>query len=158
MLLYGQPIPFQAGNPTVIEKNGMKVSWLLVPKAIQFTMEAPTDGWVCVGINPKDQLAGSILFMAHMVNGQAEVVDHYVEGLGDYSSVVELGGESTVFDSKGDCESGICSFSFCVMRDSESSLHPELIPGQEYTFHLAYSRSPDFQHHSIMRTKVRRKL
>lgn len=151
---YGQTMPYQLSNENQVKKNEMEVSWEDFGPAYRFHVSAPTSGWIALGINPEDELVGSSLYMARIQDGKVQVIDHYVRGFADYLPVIELGGQSLVSDTDGKWDGTRSVFSFCIPANSDSQFHHDLKEGQTYTFHLAFSESKDFQHHSVMRTKV----
>ena len=121
-------------------------------------MNAPTDGWVAIGFNTQDQLAGTNLIMGCVKSGKTIVEDRHTVRPGHYPTVVELGGTSAVSETSGLENDHYTTISFTIPLKAVDQYHHDLEPGNEYTVLMAYSREDDFLHHSIMRTSVQLKL
>lgn len=149
---------FAQSTPQKIEKNGMTVEWKVVQNNLKITMTAPTDGWVAIGLNPKDQLAGSSFMMGRVQNGKAEVLDFYTIKPGDVHPVTKLGGQTAVGEVVGSEKGKSTSITFDLSRFPDSQFHHTLEAGSELFMHIAYSQDDDFAHHSMMRTMVKIKI
>lgn len=145
-------------NENRIEQNGMIVDWSHEGDRIRFEMEAPTTGWVTIGLNEKAGLPGSYLLMGRIVSGKGEVVEHYTLTPGDYQPLSTLGAEIAVEAVSGQEGQGRSRIQFSLPIAPGNSYAKELKAGAVYTMHMAYSREDDFQHHSMMRTAVKIKL
>ncbi len=145
-------------NGNRVERNGMIVSWIYEADQIQFEMEAPTTGWIAIGLNEKNALAGSYLLMGRIADGKAEVVEHYTLAPGDYQPISALGAEIAIAMVSGQEGQGISRIRFTLPILPGNSYAKKLEPGLRYTMHMAYSREDDFQHHSMMRTAANVKL
>jgi len=137
-----------------IAKNGMNVSWHFENERIIFELEAPTDGWLTIGFNTSSEMKGSYLLMGRMVNGQAELVEHFTISSGNYKSIESLGGPVTVRDIEGIESENNTVVKFSVPIKPAGKYQRELSIGKEYRMTMAFSREDDFQHHSMMRTSV----
>lgn len=136
-----------------ISKQGMDVTWDYVGDRIHIQMSAPTKGWVTLGINEGQEMTGAYLLMGRVIDGQAELVEHYTSAPGTYRPVTEHGLQPAVEDLAGSEEGGHTYLSFSLPLAFDDDLRRSLAPSQTYTAILAYSRHDDFQHHSIMRTQ-----
>jgi hypothetical protein len=152
MLIYAvMVIPSQQEKH--VEAEGIRASYCFRNNTMHFELSAPTTGWVALGLNSTDQLQGSSLIMCRVQDGQVEIVDHFVRAPGDYLPVTDLGQSSLVQEISGTEIEGKSSFAFTLPLKPESPYHHTIVIGSEFTMHLAYSVSDDFQHHSIKRTK-----
>ncbi len=145
----------QVKEPHKIEKNGMQVEWKVVDGKLRVTMEAPTDGWVAIGLNPQNQLAGSSFMMGRVQDQKAEVVDFYTIQPGNVHPVIDLGGNSAVGSVSGWEEGRVSSITFDLTLIPGGDFHHHLKPGSEFFMHMAFSQEHDFAHHSTMRTVVK---
>lgn len=145
-------------NTKYINKNGMIVTWEHQNDRIHFTMEAPTDGWVTIGFNIHDGTKGAYLLMGKVVDGKAQVVEHYTSNPGNYRPITQYGVTTQVNDTRGIETSEKTSISFSLPTKSHSKYQKSLNIGQQYHLIMAYSQEDDFQHHSIMRTSTKIKL
>lgn len=141
-------------EPNKVTKNGMTVSWYFGDKEIHFEMSAPTNGWVTVGFNESSGTKNAYLLMGHIVKGEANVVEHFTQSVGNYSPIPDLGGTVLVRNVSGKEKNEKTSLKFSLPIDKATEYQKKIIEGEEYHMILAYSVDDDFQHHSIMRTSV----
>lgn len=139
-------------NP--IETGGMTVSWEHREDGIEFSLTAPTTGWVAVGFNDSDDIVGADLVMARVESGQSEARHFYVVRAGDPRPVESLGESSIVRNVDGRISDGVVE----VHVRLDPALGPgrsfDLSPGTNLYLIVAYSVSQDFDHHSRMRRHV----
>jgi hypothetical protein len=135
-----------------VTQNDMKVSWTYKNDRIFFEMEAPTDGWVAIGFNDQDGMAGTYLIMGNVINGKASVVEHYTISAGNYKKLSDLGANISVMDVQGVENKQYTKLQFSLPIKSSNKYSKDLSHEKEYIFLLAFSQEDDFQHHSIMRT------
>lgn len=141
-----------------IEKNQMKVTWMHKSGRVHFSMEAPTEGWVTIGMNTGQGMAGAYLLMGRIVSGKSEIVEHYTSSPGNYAPIGDYGIPVQVKDVKGIQSQGKTKLTFSLPHSPISKYHRSLEPGREYDLIIAYSTSDNFQHHSRMRTSIKIKL
>ena len=137
-----------------LEKRGMKVEYKLQEQVLKISMSAPTDGWVAIGLNSENRLAGSSFLIGRIVNGKAEVVDFYTRKAGDVPKVKDLGGKTAVSNISGVEDPERTTISFDLARFPKSKFHHQLKSGKTFYMHIAYSQEDDFEHHSMMRDKL----
>lgn len=137
-----------------IEKNGMTVKWKFEDEHLIFYLNAPTNGWMAVGINESAGLPGTNLIMATILNGEILISDRYILAPGNHQSVAELGGVSSVSPLSGSEKQLESNLSFKIARGSVDRFHYELWPGKRIYLLMAFSQEDDFMHHSIMRTAL----
>ncbi|MEO0895681.1 MAG: DOMON domain-containing protein [Bacteroidota bacterium] len=135
-----------------LSRYGMTVSWKKEEHGIRFHMKAPTKGWICIGFNDGKGMKDSWLLMARMMNGKAELVEHFTLKPGQYHPISDLGGQEEVREVVGHEEGNYTHFSFLLPFQPASTYQRELTTGKTYDMVMAYSRDKDFQHHSMMRT------
>jgi hypothetical protein len=160
ILLYGfaVTIPVKPTPPRQVEKGNMVVNWVHHGEYIQFTLEAPTKGWLAIGFNETENISGSYLIMARMNQGKAEVIEFKTLAPGNYKPIVNLGGKSMVISSEGKEKNETTNITLSIKTTADNGLQKDLSEGEEYCLHMAYSQDKDFQHHSVMRTSVQVEL
>ncbi|MGB3467735.1 MAG: DOMON domain-containing protein, partial [Cyclobacteriaceae bacterium] len=137
-----------------IIKNGMQVSWHYEGETIAIELKAPTTGWLAIGFNEKPSLKGTYLVMTRIRNDIPLIEEHYTFDHGDYRSFKSLNLKSNVSAVSG-CEIiGKSKIRFSLPVNSDGKFTKLLKKGMKYYLILAFSRSDDFQHHSVMRTTV----
>ncbi len=141
-----------------VSKNQMTVSWEHKEERIHFKMTAPTSGWVTIGFNTTASMSGAYLLMGRMVNGKAELVEHYTISPGNYKPITSLGANAAVQNVNGSESNKQTTIQFSLPVEGTNKYARQLKSGSEYAMTLAYSREDDFQHHSMMRTSVNVKL
>jgi hypothetical protein len=137
-----------------VSKSGMTVNWNCQKNRMFFEMSAKTTGWLTLGFNDTPGIKGAYLLMGRVVDGKAEVVEHYTLQAGDYRPIASLGGTTQVEDVDGVEKNGESTIYFSLPLAVAGKYQKQLVQGKRYHWILAYSREDDFQHHSIMRTAV----
>jgi hypothetical protein len=141
-----------------ITRNGMSVSWHIEGGKMHLKLMAPTDGWIAIGFNTNEELAGTNLIMAVVGTDKTTLSDRYIIAAGDHRPVEDLGGKSVVqLASSQEDESGT-TVHFSIPLSSSDKFHHTLTVGKTYYLLMAFSQEDDFMHHSIMRTTVKIKL
>lgn len=137
-----------------VTKNGMKVSWRIKGARIYFEMDAPTYGWVAIGLHTKDQLVGNNLIMGAVVDGTLKLEDQYIQSIGAHPTVKQLGGKDLLRDGVGKETTKHTSIGFSLPLQPNDQYHLDLEENKTYYLLMAYSTEDDFQHHSRMRTTI----
>lgn len=147
-----------APAPTPIEVNGVDVAWRLDGPTLQFTISAPTSGWVALGLNSEDDIVGAELFMMRFAENGPEASHRYVAAAGDHRPVEAFGRDPIISDLAGRRLGGSVEFTLTLRTDAASYQGPPLKSGAQLWLIVAYSVSPDYDHHSRMREHVRIRL
>jgi DOMON domain len=137
-----------------ISQNGMTVTWKIAQERLLLTMRAPTSGWVAVGFNTLEGLAGTNLVMAAVEGQEVRLSDRYIVAPGDHRSVAELGGKPSAMLISGTEDATGTIIQFALPLHAADSFHVALTRGQSLHLLMAFSREDDFAHHSMMRTAV----
>ncbi|MBV6647876.1 MAG: hypothetical protein KI790_20620, partial [Cyclobacteriaceae bacterium] len=118
---------------------------------IHFSIAAPTNGWVLVGFNDKENIVGSHLVFGAVEDGFVMIEDHCVTAYGQHRSLFDLASSSSIRDF--DCyeANGKTAMSFSLPTDTRCKYAFDLNKGQKIYIWLAYSESDDFNHHSRKR-------
>ncbi len=139
-------------NPITVE--GMQVSWEHRDTSVEFVVKAPTKGWVAVGFNEVDSIVGAELIMAGVKGDETQSEHFYVVGPGDPRPVSSLNRVSMVTNAKGSVDKGAIEVTLRLDSGVDLNRSLSLRPGTRLYLILAYSVSPDFDHHSRMRRHV----
>ena len=116
-------------------------------------VRAPTGGWVAVGLNDRAELAGSLLVMAAVRDGELVVEEHIAQPP-DHPRRQDLGGTPGLVSSEGHESEGATTVRFSLKLDTGDSVAPKLRAGDRIGLTLAWSRDDDFGHHSARRELV----
>ena len=152
--LFGLSAGSADANP--VDVGGIRVQWRHSEDTVEFTVTAPTSGWVAVGFNEVDNIVGAELVMMRAEAGGVHASHRSVLGAGDDRPVELLGRGSAIVAADGAVASGRATFRLRLRHDLGAA--PSLAPGSELILILAYSVSPDFDHHSRVRRHIRVRL
>lgn len=142
---------FSASAQMEVTLNDM--TWTCTKEGDYLVMElrAPTQGWVAVGFNQKNNIVHSDLLMFHVANGKTESMDMYVKGFGNPQTDISLGGQHNIevldFEETGK-ETYI---QFRRLWKGKDSNDFQLKNGESFWLVLAYSTHDEFDHHSRFR-------
>lgn len=145
-----------AATPIVV--NGVDVAWRLDGPTLQFTVSAPTAGWVALGLNSEDDIVGTELFMMRFTENGPEASHRYVSAVGDHRPVEQFGRDTIISELAGRRGRGSTEFTITLRVDCPYYQGPPLTSGAQPWLIVAYSASPDYDHHSRMREHVRIRL
>ncbi|GCC52411.1 hypothetical protein SanaruYs_26480 [Chryseotalea sanaruensis] len=141
-----------------VKIKGVHFSWHFDEDFLHCKVTAPTKGWVAIGFNKKNDLAGTNLIMAAAEKDFYKMDDRYIIAAANHKSIIELGGSEGI--TKRFCQesNGVTKVHFSMHRSVNDKFHHELNEGESYFILLAYSNEDDFAHHSAMRTSIQIKL
>jgi hypothetical protein len=146
---------FYAQTPmNSIAKNKMVVKWDYVNERIYFQVQAPTTGWLAIGFNTSENIAGNYLIMGNVVDGKSTVKEHYTVSPGNYQPFEELKTTASIKDVEGVEEKNSTLIKFSLPVIATNNYAKNLSKGKEYVLLIAYSAEDDFKHHSMMRTTL----
>lgn len=142
-------------NPLKVSLGGMK--WSCVREGNELIMElsAPTKGWVAVGFNDENNILHSDLIMFRVVDGQVEVQDMYVKGVGDPRLDDSLGGRQNIDMLEAEERDQQTYVRFRRPWSGKDDYDYNLEQGETFWLILAYSTHDDFAHHSRLRRHVK---
>ena len=134
----------------------LEYRWSSDFQQIQFTISAPTNGWVALGLNTHNQLTGSDLTMFAVHNGIPVLDDRYIVAPGDHKADVTLGGKNDLRLNMQSVNPGHTILQFERDARINDRYNLTLKPGQKIWALLAYSTHPQFDHHS--RKRIHRQI
>lgn len=118
-------------------------------------MSAPTAGWLAVGFNTRNELAGTNLIMGAVEEEFYRVDDRYILKPGDHRPMTSVGAQDQILHRHGLEEGGCTTITFSIPLYSSDNYHLNLKEGRPYFVLMAYSLEDDFEHHSVMRTQIK---
>ncbi|MEM9397937.1 MAG: DOMON domain-containing protein [Pseudomonadota bacterium] len=145
-------------SSVALEVADIQVDWKHRNGDIEFTIVAPTSGWVALGFNDVNSIVGAELIMANVKDGEAHAKHFYVVGPGNPKPVKSLGRESIVLDVEGEIANGTISMKLLLEDEIAGRAPLTLKSGENVFLIVAYSVSPDFDHHSRIREHISVKL
>lgn len=149
----------RGNNTHQITKRGMSFAWTFSGSLINIRLRAPTQGWLAVGFNSKNQLANTNLIMGAIYpSGELVVQERAILRAGTHRAKVELGLVDRLTQISGCPDGRGTAVSFSMSTAVSDKYSYSLVRGQKIHLLLAYSQAPEFDHHSRMRTHLLLKL
>ncbi len=140
-----------SGTPKTLEAEEFLLRWEHEEDKVNFSLFAPTDGWVAIGFTENEDIVDSNLIMVRVEDHKAYGEDQYIVGFGKHPEVTSLGVPSRISDVSGHENSDGTTISFSITKQQMDSYHFDLSEGNEINVWLAWSVSDDFDHHSRKR-------
>lgn len=134
-----------------LETGGMKMSYRIENDSIRIELYAPTTGWLAIGFHTRNEIVGADLKMLRIVGNRPEAEDRKTRRVGYYPSDTEFGGENNIEIISGVQDKFGTKVTFRIPLNSGDTNDFIHHPGEDFWMILAYSASPDFEHHSRMR-------
>lgn len=143
----------QHDNGSTLQKNGMQFRWHHATGRLHAELLAPTEGWLAVGFNERDTLAGTRFVIGRIEHGRPYAELHIAQPPA-HRELSELGGEPDLRVAGGDSSDGVSRLRFSLPQSGTGAYALRLTPGVSVYLMLAWSQSPDFTHHSAMRVHL----
>jgi hypothetical protein len=120
--------------------------WSSDAEFLYLAMEAPTTGWVAVGIDPVNRMQGANYVFGAVVDGQAMIWDAFgTAPVGNtHPPDEELGGTNDIVAYAGVEEDGVTRFEVQIPLDSGDEFDKLLEPGGTYAVIVAVGASDSF--------------
>lgn len=133
-----EPVTVEAGSRFVQVDDQWSFSWRFLDDEIEFTVSAPTTGWVAIGFNPSRMMKDADYILAYVADGQLHVRDDYGTGNTSHGPDESVGGSQHVRPIEGVETDGVTTAVFAVPLDSNDEYDEVFIQGTTYTVLLAY--------------------
>lgn len=137
-----------------VQSLGMTVAWKFMDEEIIFTMRAPSTGWVAIGFNTVESLAGTNLIMGSVEHGRPTLSDRTILRPGTHVPVGDAGGNPHTRLISGQETDGATEIQFAIKTSPGDNRHFVLKSRLKVSLLMAYSESDDWMHHSLYRTAV----
>lgn len=124
----------------------VRVLWSNDAESLYLAMEAPTTGWVSVGLDPETRMKGANYIIGAVVESEAKAWDAYgTAPVGaSHPPDEELGGTNDIAAFAGVEEEGNTLFEIQIPLDSGDQYDKTLVPGQTYAIIVATGGSDEF--------------
>jgi len=143
--------PATAGtSPQTVRARGITFAWRHQRGRLHGRLSAKTTGWLAVGFNDERTLRGTRFVIGHVVSGRTHAEVH-IARVPDHAEVGSLGGVSGLADVGGGRTGDETWLTFSLPLRSGGGFEIDLSPGRTVRLMLAWSLSPDFDHHSRLR-------
>ncbi|MFK8032602.1 MAG: hypothetical protein AB8B94_00540 [Hyphomicrobiales bacterium] len=148
-------LPTMASNAMQVEDAGTRFQWYHKDGQLIGKLSAPTDGWIAVGFNDAPTLRNT-RFVIAVTAGSSVRAEEHIALVPDHRQVTELGFASALMMVSGSYENGRSHLSFSLLHQIQNQMGTgqpalSLSPGSKVHLMLAWSRAPEFNHHSAWR-------
>ncbi|MDY0288095.1 MAG: DOMON domain-containing protein [Sphaerochaeta sp.] len=116
-------------------------SWVFKADTIEFTMTAPTTGWVSLGFNPTSRMKGADYILAYVDKGELFLSDEYGTGSTSHKSDLSLGGEDSAKALSFLAGGGRTTITFSLPQNSGDIYDTVFVEGEQCKVIAAYSSS-----------------
>jgi hypothetical protein len=120
--------------------------WRNDAEFLYLAMEAPTTGWVAVGLDPENRMQGANFIFGMVVEGEAQIWDAYGTAPtgATHPPDEDLGGTNDIVIYAGMERDGVTRFEVQIPLDSGDDYDRPLEPGNTYSVITAVGTSDDF--------------
>lgn len=148
-------LPTMARNAKKVETAGTLFEWSHMEGRLHGQLSAPTDGWIAVGFNNKPRLRDT-RFVIAVTSGKSVYAKEHIALVPQHKNVTEMDLPETLADVSGFFQESRSHLSFSlphqIPNHTQNRQHTlSLAPGSNVHLMLAWSRAPEFNHHSAWR-------
>lgn len=148
-------LPTMARDAKRVEDAGTLFRWSHKDGHLIGQLSAPTDGWIAVGFNNAPTLSNT-RFVIAVTSGNSVRAEEHIALVPDHRKVMELDLTPALSNVIGRYEQNRSHLNFSLphqLRNRTESHQPavSLSPGSMVHLMLAWSRAPEFDHHSAWR-------
>ena len=132
------PSVVQSGDRTITVAENWSFSWRFTDQEIEFTVTAPTTGWVAIGFNPSRMMKDADYKLAYVENGTLYVRDDWGTGNTSHGPDDREGGTQDIRPIEGFESDGVTQVVFAIPQNSGDQYDTVFTPGETYKVLLAY--------------------
>ena len=114
------------------------LQWQIEGENLNVQMAAPTTGWVAVGFDVEDMMAGANILIGYVSDGAAFLRDDFGSGSVKHESDAVLGGVENFSGLEGEEVDGVTVLRFTIPLDSGDAYDKPLQAGKSYKVIYAY--------------------
>ncbi len=140
-----------------LTQGGMTFRWDHSKDRLHGMLRAQTKGWIAVGFNERPELAGT-RFVIAAPSVTPLVADEHIALVPNHAEISTLGLSRAVSDVWGRYAGGWSELSFSLPHVFADRPALRLNGGEDVHLMLAWSRAPEFDHHSAWRGQFRTRL
>lgn len=149
-LTFLRPIQANAQGSNMIKSAGVTFEWHHVNNRLVARLAAPTSGWIAVGFNSQPGLRHTRFVIAD-VTARVIRVEEHLALVPTHPEITTLGLTPAISDTRGAVNNGVSQLWFSMAHTIPGPPPLNLSPGRISHLMLAWSRDPDFDHHSAWR-------
>lgn len=133
--------------------DGTNLDWSHSDGQLHVRFDAPTKGWIAVGFNENRRLKGTHFVIA-AADGRIVRIEEHVALVPDHKAVRDLGIPPALGNASVSLKENRSYLAFSLPHALPHRPELPLTPGSRVHMMLAWSHSPDFDHHSAWRRHV----
>lgn len=149
---------FAENNNSIQFGENWSVSWEFVADTIEFTMIAPTTGWIAIGFNPSRMMKDASYVLSYVDEGKVFIREDFGTGNTSHRSDLSLGGSEMVKALSFKEEPNKTTITFSLPLDSKDAYDTVFVQGKTYTMLSAYGRNNAKNFTSIHRKRASAKV
>ncbi len=142
-ILCSATAPLSAEKAAEFSKD-WSFSWVFKAETIEFTMRAPTTGWISLGFNPTRRMKDADYILAYVENGKIFISDEYGTGTTSHTSDLSLGGKESAKAISFVEEPRRTTITFSLPLNSADQYDTVFREGEKCKVLAAYGTSKDF--------------
>jgi hypothetical protein len=123
--------------------------------SLSIIVNAPTSGWVAVGLDPVGKMKGANVIIGYVKDGKTVIEDQFFSGIFEHKPDTLLGGKSNVTNAEGAEKDGRTELRFTIPLHSGDPYDRNLIVGKEYPLNLAFGKNGEDNTSSSHKKAVR---
>ncbi len=132
--------------------DGYDLSWRFVEQNLEVELSYEAKGWISVGFDAENKMAGANIIMGAVKNGELLIEDHFGNGMFKHAIDTRLGGTDDIIDASGTEADGITTLKFTIPADSGDENDKPLEEGKTYRIIFASSTSDNIGRKHSKRT------
>ncbi len=123
------------------EQMAFDLQWKVDGDVLHVQIAALTTGWVAVGFDPTNKMAGANFLIGYVAGGTPMISDDYGVAMFRHAPDTTLGGEKNISDLEGKEVNGATLLRFTIPLNSGDSYDKPLVPGK--TYKVIYAHGSD---------------
>ncbi|MBI9107046.1 MAG: hypothetical protein JEZ04_09900 [Spirochaetales bacterium] len=123
--------------------NGYDFSWRFIDENIEVELSYPTKGWISVGFDAENKMAGANIIIGTVKDGELLIEDHFGNGMFKHAEDLKLDGNDDITEATGLESLDTTILKFTIPADSGDKNDKALEEGGTYRIIFASSKSDD---------------
>ncbi|MCP4341739.1 MAG: DOMON domain-containing protein [Desulfobulbaceae bacterium] len=126
-----------------VKDKNISFAWTIDGDNLAVKLVAKTNGWVGIGFNPVEKMAGANFILGYVKKGKAKVVDEFGVEENKHTSDKKLGGSADAVLVGGTEVDGVTTIEFTMPLESEDKNDTQIDVNGDTTVLLSYGAGRD---------------
>jgi DOMON domain/Eukaryotic cytochrome b561 len=127
-----------------VSVSGITFSWELTEDFLDGTLEAETEGWIAIGLNPEQMMQGADFIIGYVKDDEVFIQDDYGSWLTSHVSDLSMGGQDDIQIIGGEESGGRTVIRFRKPLTSADEFDHNIIRGETISVLFALGTKDDF--------------